>query len=1115
MKKNLLILLPLFLLITILFLPDRLTREPLKDNPEANLREKIARLITEKPKFKTPVKSFTVPSLQIKKQDFQDRVMASALRVEINRSLNKGIKNIRIVLNTTGDTDDLSNMVENYGGKILRKRPNFMAVEVPVDKAEQLIKESSSIEYARLPFKFFPAEKITEGVNLTGANLFRDTIYRGAGVKIAVLDVGFKGLTAAISHGELPSDVKTRDFSGKGLETEYKHGTACAEIIHDMAPDAELYLLKMGDEIAGYDATDYCIENNINIVSLSVGTFGSGPGDGTGPVDEAFDQLKNAGVLVVASAGNYGNTSYEEQGVTLTMGSHWEGTFNDSNNDTYHEFKPGDSNSYYNVIGAYPDWDDDGKSETGEVSILMRWDDWSVSNIDYDMYLYSYDYDNQKVGSLVASSTIHQSGTQPPVEYISMNIPDSSTDGQFFALKVKKRTTGTPSGTKLEIFLGGTSAFVPFKQANGTFNTSAVAQSTGSIGEPADAESVLAVGAIDYTKWITGPQEDYSSQGPTNGWNGSAERIKPDIMGPDGVTTYTYGDSSFYGTSAATPHVAGIAALNLSMNSDMSSNELLKLLEDNACDDKWTSGKDDEYGWGRVKTGFYFPDVKSYQKISATEGNFTGTSSYDGFGSSVSSIGDLNGDGIVDLAVGAPEDSPGGALWILFMNFDGTVKTHQKISAIDGNFINALNSYDNFGSSVALIGDLNGDGINDLAVGSDEDNDGDGSPGAIWILFMNFNGTVKSYQKISATEGNFSGMLDDRDEFGSSVVSIGDLNGDGIIDLAVGAPGDDDGGLSTGAVWILFMNTSGTVKSHQKINFYSSLPVKRGDFFGSSVAFIGDLNGDGNGDLAVGAVGDDGWNSTSERGAVWILFLNSDGTVKASQEISNNSGNFSSLLDYSDNFGRAITFLGDINGDGIGDLLVGADGDYEGMSRFGAVWILFMNIDGTVKSHRKINTNEGNFTGMLNDSDHFGCSVSSLGDFNGDGTIDIVVGAYGDDDGGSDSGAVWILYMDAFPSDLDNDRILDQWEIQYGLNPDINDSSADPDGDGLTNIIEFKAGTNPKIADTDNDGIIDGMEDKNHNGVRDSGETDPTKQDTDNDGMPDGWEVQHGSQSSG
>ncbi len=608
MKKILLVLIPVVLMITITIIhfPYHAPKETAqkKADPQTEMVKRIAKMIKEQ--SSTRVKDQKIPDVKpapliAEKEELQDRVMTSSLREDIKRSIKEGKKDIRIVLNTTDDKDEVSSSIINVGGKVIRKRHGFLAVEVPTDKAEQLIMGNSSIGYARLPFKFFPAVKVSEGVNLTGANIFHDTIYRGSGVKVAVVDVGFKDYKAAIAAGELPSKVITKDFSGSGLDTEYKHGTACAEIIHDMAPDAELYLLKIGDEVDTYDAIDYCIDNNIDIINLSMGTFGSGPGDGTGPLDEAFDELRAAGILVVASAGNFGNISNIIEGTTITVGLHWEGTFNDNDYDQWHEFKDYDSQCEYNVIGAVPSKDDDGNPETDEVSIVMRWDDWPLSNVDYDMYLYSYDYTNQKIGTqIIKSSLTVQDGTQPPVEYISLDVPDSVTDAVFYAIKVKRRTTGVPTGIKMEIYLGGTSQFVPFRQANGTINSSPLTTPESSISEPADAESVIAVGAINYTKWQTGPQEEYSSQGPTNAWNGHSSRIKPDIMGPDGVTTYSYGNGSFPGTSAAAPHVAGMAALLLSSNLSMTPDELQALLETNTID-MGTSGKDNLYGYGRSK----------------------------------------------------------------------------------------------------------------------------------------------------------------------------------------------------------------------------------------------------------------------------------------------------------------------------------------------------------------------------------------------------------------------------------------------------------------------------------------------------------------------------------
>ena len=274
---------------------------------------------------------------------------------------------------------------------------------------------------------------------------------------------------------------------------------------------------------------------------------------------------------------------------------------------------------------------------------------------------------------------------------------------------------------------------------------------------------------------------------------------------------------------------------------------------------------------------------------------------------------------------------------------------------------------------------------------------------------------IKSHQKISDLQGGFTGTLDDGNRFGNSVTNMGDLDGDKVPDLAVGSDGDNDGGFARGAVWILFLNSDGTVKSHQKISDTQgsfSGTLDDGDYFGTSVANMGDLDGDEVSDLAVGAYGDD--DGGNYRGAVWILFLNSNGTVKSHQKISDTDGVFTGVLGDSDFFGYSVENIGDLDGDGVSDIVVGNYyDDVAGDSNHGAVWVLFLDIDGTVQSHQKISPTEGEFTGHLYGGDFFGISAANTGDLDGDGISDLAIGAYGDDDGGDGRGAVWILFLNS------------------------------------------------------------------------------------------------------
>ncbi len=199
-----------------------------------------------------------------------------------------------------------------------------------------------------------------------------------------------------------------------------------------------------------------------------------------------------------------------------------------------------------------------------------------------------------------------------------------------------------------------------------------------------------------------------------------------------------------------------------------------------------------------------------------------------------------------------------------------------------------------FGNSVANIGDLDLDGVNDLAVGSKRDHGGGPDRGAVYIFFMNTDGSVKSTAKIDDTTPN-GPTLSNIDRFGDSIANMGDLNGDGINDLAVGAVNDDtnshnkSGGANwdAGAVHILFLNRDGSLARATAVinDFTTNGPVlAEGDAFGMGVANIGDLDGNGYDDLAASAMLDDNQFSTGNRGAVHILFMDENGGLAKATE---------------------------------------------------------------------------------------------------------------------------------------------------------------------------------------------------------------------------------------
>ena len=430
-----------------------------------------------------------------------------------------------------------------YGATVVAVSRHLIRAKIPISRLVEIANEVDGISYIRLPHTPLPASVISEGVALTNAADYHSAGYLGQNTKVAVIDLGFNELEMVQNVGELPSNVITKDFTGTGLTTGSNHGTKVAQIVYDMAPQSQLHLIKVADEVDLENAKDYCITQGMDIISHSWGWPNTNFTDGTGLVCDIANDAQSHNILWANAAGNAARR-------------HYQGFFTDTDGNGWHEFAPGDET---NPIQVYGD----------DITIFLTWDAWPTTDQDYELYLYDSDL------NLVASSTDVQTGSQPPTEKIIYTPPGYGT------YNIMIRRSSATGNEELKLFTSSHDL---------EYSTSA-----HSIWPPADAVGVMSAGAINQANWETGPQESYSSQGPTNDG-----RIKPDISGPDGVSRYAGGGAARgYGTSYAAPHVAGAASLFLSKYLDCTATQLQSALETWAID-IGAPGKDNIYGSGRL-----------------------------------------------------------------------------------------------------------------------------------------------------------------------------------------------------------------------------------------------------------------------------------------------------------------------------------------------------------------------------------------------------------------------------------------------------------------------------------------------------------------------------------
>ncbi|WP_288926582.1 hypothetical protein [uncultured Maritimibacter sp.] len=389
-------------------------------------------------------------------------------------------------------------------------------------------------------------------------------------------------------------------------------------------------------------------------------------------------------------------------------------------------------------------------------------------------------------------------------------------------------------------------------------------------------------------------------------------------------------------------------------------------------------------------------------------------------GFSVSTAGDVNGDGLTDFVIGASGQDAGGfgagGAYVLFGRNDGFSDIDlSSLTASDGFFIQGHSVGDTAGFAVSGAGDVNGDGFDDVLVGAYGNDAGGTSAGAAYVIFG--KGTAFSTVDLSTlpvTDG-FTIIGDDADDFaGRAVSSAGDVNGDGIDDFIVGASYGDDGGAFAGEAYVIFGKTTGfsniDLSSFTASDGFIIQGDEAGDHAGISVSSAGDINGDGYGDIVVGAVnGDDGGTQAGEAYVIFgrnVGFTNIDLTGLAL------SDGFIIQGDVDGDFaGRSVSGAGDVNGDGYDDIIVGAYGGDDTASSAGEAYVLFGKASGfTNIDLTGLAASDGFILRGGAAGDFAGYSVANAGDVNADGYDDMLIGAYGQNDGGNNAGAAYVVF---------------------------------------------------------------------------------------------------------
>lgn len=450
------------------------------------------------------------------------------------------------------DQKAVRDAVTKHGGKVTSAQGTRAQIAIPQDKVAALGKEQSIVEVER-PERAIPMAVTSEGVQASGATGWHTDGKKGKDVKVGVIDIGFARLDEAQQAGELPANATVNNTGCRDATRIDDHGTAVAEVVHDMAPDAQLFLACIDGPLDFPAAAEWLQQQGVQVITAAIGFLSSGRGDGTGEPGSPADVVRKsreAGVMWTVAAGNLART-------------HFAGKAADANGNGFVEFDGTAQNNGFNLAAGV------------KTTVSLKWDAWPRTNEDLDLYVMT----QPKVPTgpadpaIKAASTTNQrdvAGGLRPTEEVTFT--NDTGSAQFYYLYV--RNHNAKFTTRFDLFASGPKD--PLQ-----YNTPA-----GSVTEPATSPFVMTAGA---TQPGSGVLQAYSGQGPT-----IDGRTKPDITGFDQVSTSTYGSQALTGTSAAAAHVAGAAALLKSANPQLDAAQIQTALQARTnprkSDNQWGNG---------------------------------------------------------------------------------------------------------------------------------------------------------------------------------------------------------------------------------------------------------------------------------------------------------------------------------------------------------------------------------------------------------------------------------------------------------------------------------------------------------------------------------------------